>query len=278
MVAIAVRDQATTRIPPHFALRDCRYGKMLFLARDRYIGRSLDLYGEYSEIEGRLFSRLLGNGQVVIEAGANIGAHTIHLARLVGPKGRVLAYEPQGVIFQLLRANVALNKLRHVRSYHAAVGRRTGWIRVPLLDYAAEANFGGVSLRAVAAGERVPMIALDSLILRSLRLLKLDVEGMEIDALSGARRLIARHRPLLYVENDREENCQRLLRLIARLGYTPWWHLPPLFNPENYAGNRKNVFGRIVSANLLCVPEELPETIEDLRRIRDPAVTLRRCN
>jgi len=70
----------------------------------------------------------------------------------------------------------------------------------------------------------------------------------------------------------------RLLRLIARLGYTSWWHLPPLFNPENYAGNRKNVFGRIVSANLLCVPEELPETIEDLRRIRDPAVTLRRCN
>jgi len=251
---------------------------MLFLPGDRYIGRSLCLYGEFSEIEGQLFSRLLGPGDLLIEVGANIGAHTVHLARLVGPKGMVLAYEPQRVIFQLLCANLALNRLSNVRARRAAVGRRAGSLKVPSLDYTGEANFGGVSLRRVAAGEPVRVIPLDSLRLDSLRLLKVDVEGMEFEVLSGAGQLIARHRPLLYVENDRRENSRRLMRLIVRLGYQMWWHLPPLFNPKNYGGNRKNVFGRIVSANLLCVPNEAPETIEKLRKARGPIASLRSCN
>jgi FkbM family methyltransferase len=241
---------------------------MLFFRRDKYVGRSLHLYGEYSELEGRLFSRLLSPGHVVIEVGANIGAHTVHLARLAGPKGMVLAYEPQRVIFQLLSINVALNKFRNVRTRQAAIGRRAGWLKVPLLDYSDENNFGGVSLRNVAVGERVRVIPLDSLRLPSLRLVKIDVEGMEVEVLSGARRLIARHRPLLYVENDRPENSCRLVRLIEDLGYGMWWHLPPLFNPNNYAKNRTNVFGRIVSMNLLCVPQESRETIQGLREVK----------
>ena len=251
---------------------------MLFLPRDRYIGRSLQVYGEYSELEGRLFTRLLNPGQVVIEAGANIGAHTIHLARLVGPKGRVLAYEAQRVIYKILCANVALNALSSVGCFHAAVGDRKGRLKVPALDYNTEANFGGVTLRGVRAGEAVPVIPLDSVALPSLRLIKIDVEGMEIEVLSGARRIIASHRPLLYVENDREENSQRLMRLIHELGYRMWWHLPPLFNAKNFARERHNVFGRIVSANLLCVPEEALETVEKLKRAKDPVVDLHRCN
>ena len=274
----AILTQGMSSILPAVAGRACRHGKMLFLRGDRYIGRSLGLYGEYSEFEGRLFSRLIGAGQVVIEAGANIGAHTIHLARLVGPKGMVLAYEPQAVIYELLCANVALNKLRNVRTFHAAVGRAASRLKVPALDYTAEGNFGGVALRGVTAGERVAVVALDTLHLPSLRLIKMDVEGMEAEALSSARRLIARHRPLLYVENDREENCRRLLRLIARLGYTSWWHLPPLFNPKNYAGNRRNVFSGIVSANMLCVPEETPEAIAKLQKPGEPALALQRCH
>jgi FkbM family methyltransferase len=271
------RDKPTTAFPSATMLKDCRYGKMLFLRGDKYVGRSLDLYSEYSELEGQLFSRLLSPGHVVIEVGANIGAHTVHLARLVGPKGMVLAYEPQRVIFQMLCVNVALNKLLNVRTCLAAVGRCAGSLKVPALDYTAENNFGGVSLRNVASGEPVPVTPLDSLRLPSLRLVKIDVEGMEGEVLSGARRLIARHRPLLYVENDRRKNSQRLMDLSERLGYEMWWHLPPLFNPNNYAKKRKNLFGSIVSMNLLCAPKEAPELVKGLRKVKGAADFSKKC-
>jgi FkbM family methyltransferase len=222
---------------------------MLFLPRDMYIGRSLDLYGEYSELEARLFSQLLSPGQVVIEVGANIGAHTVHLAKLVGPRGMVLAFEPQRLLYHLLHANVALNNLRQARAYHAAAGRRAGSLKVPRLDYGAENNFGGVTLRNVAHGEPVAVVPLDALRLPSVRLLKIDAEGMEMDVLRGARRIIARHRPVLYVENDRRENSRRLLGLIDELGYAMWWHLPPLFIQRIVRGTAKMRF-RILSRQI----------------------------
>src|SRR4051812_48350593 len=84
------------------ALKTCRHGQMLFLKRDQYIGRSLDLYGEFSELEAEIFTKYLQPGNSVIEVGSNIGAHTLRLARLVGPQGTVYAFEPQRLLFQLL--------------------------------------------------------------------------------------------------------------------------------------------------------------------------------
>jgi FkbM family methyltransferase len=182
----------------------------------------------------------------------------------------VLAFEPQRVIFQLLCANVALNELFNVRTFASAVGSRPGSIKVPPLNYAAENNFGGVSLIGAAIGDDVPVITLDSFGLPSVRLLKIDAEGMEIEVLLGARRLIAQHRPFLYVEDDREEKSERLINLIAEFGYSMWWHLPPLFNPRNFAGNDVNIFGNIVSANLLCIPKEISAHVAGLRKVSGP--------
>ena len=77
---------------------------MLFLPSDLYVGRSLELYGESSEFEGELFAQLCRPGQIVVEVGAHIGSHTIHLAKLVGPAGTVYAFEPQRIIFQIMCA------------------------------------------------------------------------------------------------------------------------------------------------------------------------------
>ena len=75
---------------------------------------------------------------------------------------------------------------------------------------------------------------------------------MEIMALTGAQETISKFRPIMYVENDRKENSEALIRLIASFGYRMYWHLPPLFNPDNYNKNPENVFGNIVSENMLC--------------------------
>lgn len=75
--------------------KPCRYGEMAFHHTDKWIGRSLDLYGEWSEGEVELFRNVVKPGDVVIEAGANVGALTIPLAKIVGDTGRVHAFEPQ---------------------------------------------------------------------------------------------------------------------------------------------------------------------------------------
>ncbi|HLY58969.1 MAG TPA: FkbM family methyltransferase [Stellaceae bacterium] len=254
---------------PLTALKECRRGRMLYLRRDQYIGRALELYGEFSEFEVELFSRALRPGDVAVEVGANIGAHTVHLARLVGPQGLVVAFEPQRIIHQFLCANLALNELFNVVSYRAAAGARRGTLKVPPLDYAAAYNFGGVALGA-DAGEDVLVMPLDSLGLKALRLLKIDVEGMEVEVLQGARELIARTRPLLYVENDRKERSPRLISLLQELEYDLWWHTPPLFNPRNFAGNPENVFAGIVSINMFGAPKETPYTVPRLRKVAGP--------
>src|SRR5262245_3941932 len=92
-------------------VKDCRHGRLCYLLTDSYIGRSLDIYGEYSEGEIDLFRQLLRPGDVAVDVGANIGALTIGMARLVGPSGAVLAFEPQRVIFDILAQNIRLNGL-----------------------------------------------------------------------------------------------------------------------------------------------------------------------
>jgi len=207
---------------------------------------------------------------MVVEVGANIGAHTVSLARMVGPQGLLVAFEPQRVIFQLLCANVALNSLFNVRTYQAAAGRAAGTLMVPPLDYAAENNFGGVSLGQAAMGEEVAVILLDSLTLPAVHVLKIDVEGIEAEVLAGARQLIARHRPILYLENDRREKSPALIRLLGELGYACWWHTPALFNPDNFAQCRENIFPGTVSVNLLCLPSDSAMVIQGFRKVAGP--------
>lgn len=264
---------ATAAIPPEPAtlLKDCRHGKMLFLKRDEYIGRSLDVYGEFSEFEALLFSQIVRPGQTVVEVGANIGAHTVHLAKLVGSQGTVLAFEPQRLIFQILCANVAINEFFNVRTFQAGAGSAAGTLKVPPFDYTAAHNFGGISLQNAATGEDVPVIALDSLNLPSLHMLKIDVEGMEADVLSGARGLIARHRPFIYVENDRREKSEQLITLIGELGYDMWWHTPYLFNPDNFNKVSSNIFDTVVSVNLVCIPKEFASNLKGFTKVSGPA-------
>src|SRR3954465_1933985 len=96
---------------PFTVLTQTRHGQMLVNRHDVYIGRSLELYGEWSEGEIDLFRQVLRPGMVVADAGANIGTHTVARAQMVAPNGVVYAFEPQRIVFQTLAANVALNSL-----------------------------------------------------------------------------------------------------------------------------------------------------------------------
>ena len=243
---------------------------MLFNQNDVYIGRSFDEYGEFSEEEVTMFRRFVSKGDVVIEAGGNIGAHTVPLAKMVGSSGRVITFEPQRLVFQQLCGNLALNSLSNVEALNVAVGAAPGEIIVPHLPPDQATNFGGLGLGEYKRGERRTVVTLDSLELKSCRLLKIDVEGMELGVLRGARQLIAHNRPILYIENDREDRSAALIEHIQEHGYRLFWHTPAMFSPDNYFQNEKNAFGRIVSVNMLCVHQSDDFSVADLREIEGP--------
>jgi len=242
----------------------CRYGEMIYRPNDTYVGRSLELYGEFSESEVQLFRALVRPGQTVLEVGANIGAHTVPLAKLVGPTGKVLAFEPQRGLFYMLCGNMALNNLHQVHCYHAAVGERAGTIAVPEVDADREQDYGGIRLTNLPSSvvtEPVPLLRIDDLQLAACDFIKVDVEGMERQVLTGAAQTIRRFRPLLYVEDDRAQASADLRALMFDLGYQLYVHQPPLYNPANFAANRENIFPKIVSLNVCAHHVESPSPI-----------------
>src|SRR5215831_9039445 len=95
---------------------DTRYGRMAYYSGDGYIGRSLELYGEYSPGEIELMRKLIKPGWTVVNGGANIGALAVPLASLV-PEGKVYAFEPQPEHFQILKRNAKKRKNITVSDY-----------------------------------------------------------------------------------------------------------------------------------------------------------------
>lgn len=247
-----------------------RHGLVLFNRHDLYIGKSLDQYGEFSEGEGDLFRQIVRPGQTVVEAGANVGAHTLGLARLAGPRGRVYAFEPQRLVFQTLCANLALNSVANVDARCEALGAAAGWTHVPTLDYDQSNNFGGLAVGTAEQGEKTRVSTIDELDLPRLDFLKIDVEGRELAVLEGARRSIERFHPVLYVENDRQDQSPNLIAWLQAAGYDLYWHLPPMFHPGNTWGVSENIFPNIVSVNMLGVPKAANAQIQGLKRVEGP--------
>jgi FkbM family methyltransferase len=238
-------------------LRHCRGGAILYNKNDQYIGRALDIYGELSREEASLLAQIVRPGMWVIDVGANIGVHTIAFAQGVGSEGRVLAFEPQRIVYQTLCGNVALNALDNVWAHNLAVSKLAGAISVPTIDYASAGNFGGVELGggvSGAAGEPVAVTTIDTFALPRCDFMKIDVEGMELDVFEGAIDTLRRFKPILYVENDRREKSAPVISFLFALGYRLFWHLPRAFHQSNHFQNQENVFGDIVSINVLCIP------------------------
>ena len=245
-------------LEPPYRLVRARHGWMLVNENDLFIGRAIATYGEFSESETQFLLDLCRPGNV-LEVGANIGAHTVPLARQLASRGhKVMAFEPQPAIFQMLCANLALNALTNVRAWPYACGAESGTVAFAEPDYRQPGNFGGVSMGPVRDGlVEAPCVRLDDIAqLEPVGLLKIDVEGFERAVLDGARSLIARNRPFVYLENDRVEGSRELIEWLWSAGYRLWWHTPPLFNPANFFGIEENCYTGVVSVNMLGAPEE----------------------
>jgi FkbM family methyltransferase len=143
----------------------------------------------------------------------------------------VHTFEPQRLMFQILCANIALNSCANVIARQVACGATSGEFCVPILDPRQSNYFGGVSLetdKAPTTGtEAMTLFTVDSLRLPACYVIKLDVEGMEIQVLQGAIDTLSRYRPILHVENDWQDKSAALIGLLLQAGYRLYWHFPP---------------------------------------------------
>jgi FkbM family methyltransferase len=181
----------------------------------------------------------------------------VAFANMVGPGGTVHAYEPQRRLFQMLSGNVALNALERVYCHQAAVGDAMGEIDLPPLPSPdTHFNFSAVSLmQSDKSGDRVPLVTLDSLELDACAAVKIDVEGMESLVLAGARRLIERCRPVIYVENNDQDTSARLAKMLPELDYAGFWSIHPYYDARNFYSNTVDVWANVVwASNLICAP------------------------
>lgn len=239
------------------SLLQTRHGLMVINHNDKYIGRSVLEYGEFSQGEVDLYEALLDKNDVVIDAGANFGTLTLPLARMCR---WVFAFEPQPYVFQCLAANMALNSIHNATLFQSALSDTPGVIGIPLLDPRKKHSFGSLDIRQDFE-VKVPctVMTLDAMKLPACSMLKVDVEGMEEMVIRGATMMIKECRPYIYFENDRQENSESLLGLLRESGYNLFHHLPPLFNQDNYYGCPLDIFEpSIVSINVLAWPAERP--------------------
>jgi FkbM family methyltransferase len=250
----------------HIAVKRCKHGLFMYNRNDSYIGRSLDLYGEWCDFEIQLLGQFIAPGDTVIDVGANIGTHTVAFANLVGPTGTVHAFEPQRRLFQMLCGNVALNGIENVVCHARAVGDAPGEVAIPQLPPPATYfNFGAVPLGIKGIPtEPAMMTTLDELKLAACRVVKIDAEEMEPQVLRGARRIIEACQPILYLENDRPGASKDLDPLLKELGYHAYWSIFPYFDQRNFYCNSVNIWpDHAPAANLLCFSTRFSTRIPD---------------
>jgi FkbM family methyltransferase len=147
----------------------------------------------------RAIAKLLAAGDTAVDVGANVGTHSIMMSRAVGPGGRVIAFEPVPSTAWLMRENLALNRIENVALHEAAVSEEPATVEMNVFDqrYSAWNSRGAASNDGISpvAVVEVPAVTLDDALacegVERVAFLKIDVEGFELEALNGVRRLLS---------------------------------------------------------------------------------------
>jgi FkbM family methyltransferase len=174
--------------------------------------------------------RHYGDGVVAIDCGANIGVHTVEWANAMTGWGSVLAIEAQERIYYALAGNIAINNCFNAVAVHGAVSSENGVLKIPSPNYFVPSSFGSLELRRRNGNEfigqpidydntvDVRKLTLDGYGLPRVDLIKIDIEGMELEALEGAARTIEASRPIMLIEKIKTDAAQ-LHRWLETRGY-----------------------------------------------------------
>jgi FkbM family methyltransferase len=172
--------------------------------------------GCYELEKQKAFIKQIKSGDVVYDIGAHVGFYTLLASKLVGDRGRVYAFEPLPRNIFYLKKHISLNKLKNVEIIEAAVSDKEG-----------EENFleaDSATSRLDNSGSfKVKTVSLDNLVKNKKILppnvIKIDVEGAELKVLLGAKELIEKYKPIIFIALDNPDTKEKVIQMIKNFGY-----------------------------------------------------------
>jgi FkbM family methyltransferase len=221
-------------------MRERITGSAIVVVTERIDGHRIGINSDYIDLlkgQGyekgttRVFAELVKEGMNVIDIGANIGYYTLLAARRVGPKGKVYAFEPEPQNFKLLIENIQLNGYKNVVAVQKAVSNRAGTASL-FLGLRGSGSHSLLSSRDYGKETiAIKTVTLDEFFEKkgspAIQMIKMDIEGWEMEALDGMCRLIKRNSPLKMVVEfypwgllSRDINPLALTSKLRELGFT----------------------------------------------------------
>lgn len=238
---------------------ETRHGKMHLIDDDPWVSRSLREQGEWSESELTVMREIFDilklqypDGIEVVDAGAYIGDLTIPMSRLVK---KVHAFEPQPEVADILKKNLDLNGITNVEVFPYALGHRNGPVTYNQLDALHSPGSTQMSMDDTGSSD-AEMRTLDSFGINP-QFIKVDVEGMEMFVLNGAKETLKLSGPILFFEHDIAStvpNAPPWDDYLRERGYFIYRKMGcPIYNPENFK-KAPNTFANYASMMALAVP------------------------
>jgi len=189
-----------------------QYGSFLTWASDTVVGATIVRDGAWARSDLDRMGRYIEPGMTVLDVGANIGHHAIAFSKMVGATGRVIAFEPQTLIYRILGANCIINGLDNIVTIQGCVGNEKGTAYLNSISNNERINFGALgvnesaSLSSNPAGEACRIDSLDSYLselsdkIKSCDFIKIDVQSFELYVLNGGINTIKQFLPVMFIE------------------------------------------------------------------------------
>ena len=205
------------------------FGNKLILNK-KGLALTISHYGTYEELEAKIMEEKIKVGSIVVDVGANIGLHTLNMARIVGNTGQVFAFEPDPSNFEILRKNVKINNYQNIILEEKAVGDKHG--RVTLYQSDHPGNHRLFPQTKQAKGEvEVELTSLDKYFIDSnlaekISFIKIDVEGLEFSVLNGMKNILKNNKKIKILFEFVPENIMEVgfapigvLNLLTSIGF-----------------------------------------------------------
>ena len=174
------------------------FGNKLFLNK-KGLALVVSHYGTYEELEAKIMKEKIKVGNIVVDVGANIGLHTLNMARIVGNTGQVFAFEPDPSNFKILGKNVKVNNYKNIILEQKAVGDKHGRAT---LYHADNPGMHRIFPQTKAKGQvQVELTSLDKYFIDSnlvdkINFIKIDVEGLEFSVLKGMENILKNNKKI----------------------------------------------------------------------------------
>jgi len=205
------------------------FGNKLILSK-KGLALAISHYGAYEELEAKIMEEKIKVGSIVVDVGANIGLHTLNMARIVGNTGRVFAFEPDPSNFEILGENVKINNYQNIILEEKAVGDKHG--RVTLYQSDNPGNHRLFPQTKQTKGEvEVELTSLDKYFIDSnlaekISFIKIDVEGLEFSVLNGMKNILKNNKKIKILFEFVPENIMEVgfapigvLNLLTSIGF-----------------------------------------------------------